>query len=825
MDALFRDFRHSLKRLRRDRTFTLTVLLTLALCVGANVVIFTVVHSVLLKPLPFEDPDRVVTLYNSYPGAGSARGSNGTVDFFERRAGVPAFEEVALYQLSGNTVGEAGSTERVRSLRVTPSLFGLLRVEARLGRTFTEDEMEVGNHRKVILTDSYWNEHFGGAPDVAGRTLRVDGVAYEIVGVLPASFQLPGQQDIRLVVPIAFDARARNIDNWHSNNFSMYARLAPGASIEQARAQSDALNSSLTDRWTAVPNARQLLEDVGFQTVIVPAHEDLVRDIAPTLYMLWAGVGFVLLIGCVNIANLMLARAHGRAGEVATQLALGAARARIGRQALTEAFVLAVVGSAFGILLGTLGLRAIRSAAVGALPGGAELTLSPTVLLFTMALAVGAALLFGLGPAIQLVRGDLSPVFRSDNRSGTASRGAVLLRNALVTGQVGLAFVLLIGAGLMLASFRQALHVDPGFDPEGVFTAFVPLPEARYPGATERRLFQEELRRQVSALPAVSGAALTSQLPFSGNNSNSVIAPEGYVAPPGESLLSPFQTNASPGYFEAMGIEVLEGRTFRDSDGPDAVNVIVLDEWLARRYFPDRSALGQRMVYGAPPGLDSVPESNLFTVVGVVASIKQYDLTAPESEFVGAYYFPTGQRPGAFMTVVARARTGDAEALTAPIRAVVRRLDAELPLFGIRSMEDRISESLARRRVPLVLLGVFAVVALFLAVVGIYGSLAYSVSQRTREIGLRMALGSAPDAVFRTVVGQGLRMIGGGLVLGAMASWFLSRLIQALLFGVAPTDPAVMLVVALVLAGAGTLACVLPARRATRVDPMVALGG
>lgn len=824
MHNLLRDVRRSLKLLWEEKTFSATVLTTLAVCIGANVAIYSVIHTLLLEPLPFDEPDALVTAFNAYPGAGASRAGAGTVDFFQRREQVSAFEEVAIYRQSGAAVGEPGSIERISTLQATPSLFGVLRVKPALGRSFTEDEMEEGNHRKVIVTHGYWQERFGGAPDVVGWDLRIDGEPYQVVGVMPEDFWMPNGGGLRLIVPTAFDEDDRDLENWHSNNFQMLARLAPGASVERAQAQIDALNERLIDEWP-VPNSRQLLEDAGFSTHVVPAAADLVRDVKDILYMLWAGVGFVLLIGCGNIANLMLARAQTQTGEVATKLALGAPRGRIGAQVLTEAVVMGVMGGVLGLGLGWAGLEGLRRLGATDLPRGTEIALDAPVILFTLALAVGAGVLFGAIPMVQLMRGDLSPVFRTEGRTGTANRRAVLLRNGLVTGQVGLAFVMLIGAGLMLLSFRAALAVDPGFEPQGVLTGYVSIPSSRYPDADARRRFWDRLRPEVEAIPAVARAGLTSSLPFSGSQSSSVITPEGYMPRPGESLLSPVQAVASPGYFETMRIRVEEGRSFQESDDADNPNVLVIDRWLADRYWPEGDALGRRMVWGAVPGQDSIPDDALYTIVGIVETIKHQDLTQPASEHVGAYYVNAAQVPGSFLTLTARARTGDAESLTPAIREVLKSLDPELPFFGVRTMESRIDDSLARRRIPLVLLGVFAAVALFLAVVGIYGALAYTVSQRTREIGIRMAMGSEPDRIFRDVVARGLAVTGAGLALGAIVAFLLTRLMQSLLYDVQATDLRVMVAVAALLALVALVACVLPARRATAVDPVSALGG
>ncbi len=821
METLLRDIRFGLKLLWKEKAFSGTVLLTLAVCIGANVAIFSVIEKVLLEPLPYKDAGRLVTLYNSYPGAGAERASNGSFDFFQRREHVPALQDVAEYQGWGNTVGEPGSTERVSTLRVTPSFFPLLGVQAAMGRTFTEDEMDVDNHRKVVLTDAYWREHFAGAPDVVGKDLRVDGEPYTIVGVLPESFHLVGRSDVAFILPIPFTPEQRTIESWHSNNYQMMARLRPGATIEQAMAQIKAMDEALIDQWP-LPNARQLLEDAKFNVKVVPAQEDMVRSVRPMLYMLFAGVAFVLLIGCVNIANLMLARSQVRAGELATKLALGARRTRVARQVLTEAVVIALVGGALGVGMGALGLRGLATLGVQNLPRGTEIGIDGPVLLFTTALAVTAGILFGSIPIAHVLRANLSAVFRTETRTGTSSKRAVLVRNAMVSGQVALALLMLVGAGLMLVSFRAALSVDPGFDPNGVFTAYVSLPQSRYSDGAARRQFTDELLREVRAIPGVQQASITSQLPFSGNNSSSVILPEGYMPQKGESILSPYQSWVGPHYFETMGIQLVQGRDFRESDGPDQPNAIILDQWLANRYFPRSSPLGKRMLWGTVPGADSISDDNYYTVIGVVKTVKQNDLTTPDAEHVGAYYFTYRQRPQGFMTLVARTAL-DPATLTAPIRAVLNRMDPELPLFGVETLQHRMDESLLVRKAPMMLLMVFAAVALFLAVIGIYGALAYSVTQRTREMGIRMAMGSAPGDIFRIVVAQGLRITAIGLVVGLAAALGLVRLIRSLLFGVQPTDPVVLALVVIVLAGVALVACVIPARRATRVDPVSAL--
>jgi predicted permease len=720
------------------------------------------------------------------------------------------------------------------------------------GRTFTEEEMEADNAQTVVLGHGFWQERFGGDPAAVGQSLRVDGRAFTIVGVLNEEFRFLGERESRFYLPIPFTAEDRSTENLHNNNYQMIAQLAPGATIEQAQSQIAALDLALLDE-VPYPNFGQILEDAGYHVEIHNLQADLLRDVRPTFIMLWVGVAFVLLIGCLNIATLMLARSNVRMRELATRMALGCDRMRLTRQLLTEAVLIALLGGGFGFLLGGGGLSLVRGMGVDALPRGSEVGIDAGILLFSMVVAVVTGIVFGAIPLTHVFRSDLSSVFRSDSRSGTMSRSMVLLRSAMVTGQVAIAFILLIGAGLMFASLRSALNVDPGFQPNSVLTGYLSLPDSDYPDADSRRQFIDAVLGDVRGLPGVTAAGITSMIPFGGGGSSSVIMPEGYVPREGESLLSPFRTTAGPGYFEALEIPLLEGRYFEESDDADGQRVIVIDEWLARRYFPNESPLGRRMLRGVT-GMTENQEENLYTIIGVVGDIKQFDLTESdhvgayyftykqeenlytiigvvgdikqfdltESDHVGAYYFTYKQMSPTFLTLTVRT-TVEPLTLTGQIREAVARVDPDLPFYYPETMAERVSESLVARRDPMMLLGGFAGVALLLAAVGIYGVLAYSVTQRTRELGIRMALGSSPAEVSRLVVLQGVKVIGLGLVIGLAGSVLLVRLIQSLLYGVQPTNPAVLLSVASVLTIVGISACLAPARRATRIDPTVAL--
>jgi predicted permease len=695
----------------------------------------------------------------------------------------------------------------------------MLGVQPAVGRTFTEDEMDVGNEQKIVLSYGFWQERFGGDAAAVGQTLRVDGRAFTIVGVLGEEFRFLGQRERRFYLPIPFTEEQRTPASLHNNNYEMIARLAPGATIEQASSQIAALDLSLLDE-VPFPNFGQLLEDAGYHVQVHDLRADLLRDIRPTFMMLWVGVAFVLLIGCLNIANLMLARSNVRLRELATRMALGSGPRRIARQLLTEAVLLAALGGVLGLAFGAAGLGLVAGMGVDDLPRGTQVGIDGGVLLFTMLIAVGTGVVFGAIPLSHVFRSDLNSLFRAEGRSGTASRSTIVLRSTMVIGQVAIAFVLLIGAGLMLSSLRSALSVDPGFEPSSVLTGFVALPESDYPDGESQVLFVDEMLRDVRALPGVTGASITSQIPFGGGGSSSVILPEGYMPSEGESLLSPWNTTVGPGYFEALGIPLVAGRYFAESDNQDARQAIIIDEWLAQRYYPNENPIGKRMLWGTLPDAEEDQEGNLFAIVGVVGSIKQNDLT--EEEQVGAYYFTYKQRPRGFMTLVVK--TGvEPLTVTTPVRQAVARIDPDLPFFQPETLEHRVSESLVARRTPMILLAGFAAVALFLAAVGIYGVLAYTVTQRTREIGIRMALGSSPGDVSRLVVFQGLKVLGLGIVVGLGGSLLLVRLIQSLLFGVAPTDPTVLASVAVVLMGVGVGACLLPARRATRINPTVAL--
>lgn len=816
-EILLRDLRHTVRALARSRGYSTTVLATLALCLGVTVAAWSVFDSVVLDPLPLHEPERLVRLDNAYPGAGVERASNGVPDYYDRQRDVPALGELAIFRTQGSTLLHGDVPERVSAMVATPSLFDVLEVTAHRGRLFTEEDGEVGNEEKVVLSHGLWQRLFGGEEAALGRDLRLDGTSHRIVGVAPPGFQVP-PYEADLWVPAAFTPEDRADERRHSNSWQMVGRLAPGSSVVQVQAQVDALNERNLERF---PQLATLLEDARFHTVVNPYQEELVRDIRPRLALLLGGALFVLLIGVVNVANLVLIRSSAKRRELATRSALGAGRGRLAGQLVLESVLLALVGGALGVLAGFWGLELLGALGADEIPRGAEIALDAQAIAVAGAAALAIGAILGLIPGFQAFRDDLSTIFREEGRTGSAGRGAVLARHGLVAAQVAFACVLLAGAGLLLASFSRLVAVDPGFEPEGVLTARVALPEVRYPDGAAQRAFAERWLERVRAVPGVEAAGLTDSIPFGGDTSSSVITVEGYTLKPGESVRAPFRRIVSPGYFEAMGIRLLRGRDFDSRDTADARQVVIVDEWLAEKYWPGRDPIGGRLVMGVPGVFEEGAEVEWKTVVGVVEEIRVTDLAGESVQ--GAYYFPFSQEPGGYMTLAAASSTGDPEAVAPALRDVLRDLDPELPLYGVEPLAASIDEALVEIRLPMVLAAVFAGLALFLAAVGIYGALAYAVVQRTREVGVRLALGSTPSEIFRLVLRQGLAILGAGLAAGLAGALWLARTLEGLLYGVGAFDPGVLLSVAGLLALVVVAASVVPARRATRVDPVVAL--
>ena len=809
-----------LRHLAKDRAFSLTAGLTLALCFGANAALFSVVHNVLLKPLAVPGSERILLNANSYPKAGAGDiGQSSAPAYFDRLRDMTVYSEQAMVDTRDQTIDQGGTPTLLHVGKVTPSYFRLAAVPPRLGRIFLDSEGEAGNEKKAILTEGQWRSQFGGDPAAIGRDIRIDGEPYTIVGVMPKGFRLL-LDDTVLYTPLVFTDQQKSEDARHSNNWYHLGRLKPGATLDQAQAQVDAINAANLDRF---PQYKELLVNAGFHTVVMRLQDYEVRHVKGILYLLWAGALFVLLIGCVNVANLVLVRSRARLRELATRLALGAGRLRVARQLMIETVTLSLLSAGGGLLLGEGALSLLRFLDLENLPRADEVGLDGTVVLYTLGLAVAMGMVLGLIPVLSAMPLNLALVLREEGRSGTVGRGARALRRGLVVSQVAFAYVLLIGAGLLLASFQRVLSLDPGFRAEGVVTASIQLPRTRYDTDDTVRRFTEEALRRLRTLPGAGGVGATDTIPFGGNHSDSVIIAEGHQMRPGESVISPMQVTVTPGYFETMGARLVTGRFFTAADDGKAPPVAIVDQKLARRFWPDQDPIGKRMYL--PSNINdllAVNDKTVFIqVVGVIADMKLEAMTEREGE-VGTYFFPQAQSPSHGLTFALRT-TGDPETLIGGVRAALSGLDRELPLFDVHGMPQRTAHALAGRRTPMLLAVGFGALAVCLSAIGIYGVLAYLVAQRTREIAIRIALGSSGRAVFALVLREGVVLLAGGFLLGALGLFAVRGALESQLYGVRPGDPLVIATFGAMLAAVALVACTLPARRATRIDPVLAL--
>jgi predicted permease len=818
MDLFLLDLKYGIRSLWRDKGFALTALLTFSVCIAANTALFAIVNSVLLRPLPVADANSILLMSNEYPNAGASGGNNSSSgDYFDRLREMTVFESQAVFRAHDQTVELNGSPQQIRGMQVTPSWFDLLRVSPALGRAFTREEGEIGADQEVILSHGLWQQLYAGDKAALGRDLRISGRPFKIVGVMPPDFTFI-EPEVRLWLPLAFTAEQKTVH--HSNNWYHIGRLKPGATLQQAQAQVNALNNENLERF---PEFKEILINAGFHTIVKPLQDMLTADIKKTLYLLWGGAFVVLLIGGLNIANLALARLALRRKELATRIALGAGRVQLLRQLILENLGLALLGGIGGIALGAGLLRTLTAIGLEHFPRAGEVRMDSTVILVSFALSLAAGLFVGLFPIGAISNIAISDALHEDSRTGTTGKKSRSVRQLLVAAQIGFAFALLMGAGLLLASFRLLSQVDPGFNSSGVLTASVALPRSRYAKPEERRDFMNRALPAVRAIPGVSLAGATEAIPLGGDHNDSVILAEGYQMKPGESLISPLNISVTPGYFEALGIHMVRGRSFDERDNDTAPHVVIVDERLAQHFWPNRDPIGRRMYMpGDTKDLLKVDEHTVWiTVVGVARTLRYENLEGSGAP-VGAYYFPNSQQPASGFTFTLKT-AADSGSVIRALRTEISRLDPDLALFDIHSMSERIDLSLSSRRTSMLLANAFGGVALFLATLGIYGVLAYLVARRTREIGIRVALGSTQAGVLKLVLREGFQLVVFGLILGLVGAAFLQKAVASEIYGVRPLDPLVLASVMAVLSVVALAACAVPARRAMRVDPMVAL--
>ena len=819
MEDLLRDIRLGARALIRDKGFAATVLATLAVGIAANTATFAIVHSVLLRPLPVPGADQIVLMANQYPKAGVPDSDNSSAgDYYDRLREVTALSQQALFRSTSQTVEIGGIPQQVQGMAVTPSFFPLIGIMPEYGRAFTPDEGEVGREQKVILSDSLWKSLYGADRSAIGRELRMGGRPYVIVGIMPAGFTFTDPK-VRLWIPLAFTASQKT--TYHSNNWHHIGRLKPGATIQRVQAQIAALNAANMDRFPAL---KPLLINAGYFTSVESFEHTIVKDVEPVLYLLWGGAAFVLLIGALNLANIALARLTARSKDLAMRIALGGGGLQLLRQSLVENLMISMAGGTAGILLGEGLLRGLVFLHFDRFPRASEVRIDGVVILVALGLAALVGVAIACLPLGRLMKLDVNRVLHDDSRTGTGGVATRRTRQVLAGAQIALAFVLLTGAGLLLISFRNLLHVDPGFSTDRVLIASTSAPRIRYKDDNALRALMNRSLASLRTLPGVESAGATTTVPFSGNYSDSVILAEGYQMRPGESVISPRQLTVTPGYLETMKIALVRGRYFTAADTESSKRVIIIDENLANRFWPNRDPIGRRMYQ--PQSANDILKTDANTrwleVVGVVRSVRMENLAGTGNR-VGAYYFPYAQNPFNGFSFAIKTSM-ESSALEPALRAQIAKIDPELALFGVRTMGEQSDLSLSSRRLTLILALGFAGVAVFLSVVGIYGVLAYLVTERRREIGIRIALGATRSRVVTLVLREGLLLAGLGLVLGAAGAAALQKAVASQIYGVRPLDPAVMGGVILLLAAATVAASLVPARRALEVDPVAILG-
>ena len=807
------DVRHAFRLLWKSKGITATTLVTLALGIGATTAIFSTVYSLMLKPLPYQEPKRIVELYSSAVKAGLDHMPANVPFYLDYSRNASSYESLGLWTFFYGLVGEKDSVVRTPGVRMTAEIFSILRIQPVIGAFFTKDQNKPGADKVVVLTQSYWQSQYGESPEVLGKEIRIDDEAYKVIGVAPRVIEAFDAR-MKFVVPLSWPPAAENPQGRYGVGIQLFGRLKPGVTAGQADAEAKILEKRYVDAGPAP--LKMFVERSGMTMNVGGVQEQRVEPVRPTLLMLQGGVAFVLLIGCFNVANLLLVRSNARQSEMAIRSALGAGRATIARQFLLESMLLTSLGAALGLGVAWGALRVTNFYLAKMLPQSLPASLDWRVLGFAVALALLIGLLIGLIPVFHIVRTNLAEVIQRSSRGASSSRSVRALSGILVVAQVAVALMLLTGAGLLIHSFAEALRVDTGLEPKNVVTARIALTRQYRASDDAANKIRERLLQAMREIPGVTSVALSFATPFQGGLPINAFTLENDTLPPGAPQPGAFRVIVTPGYRDTLGLKLVEGRFYEEAEMAPGRRLFVVDQSFARKFFPNGSAVGGRFSFGGRP---EKPE-DWPSIIGVVKDVPHNGVDEKSGNpFI--YQIMQGGRPGG-LTLFVRTSRPAADVVSA-LRDKVRAIDPALPLFEAGGLEEAVDSSFDNRRAVMLLLAAFAGLALFLSALGIYGVLAYDVSQRTREIGVRSAIGASRGQIAGLIVRQGLWKGGIGVVLGLIGAALLSRSMTSLLFNVRPTDPAVYAAVSFVLIAVALLASYLPARRAARIDPLIAL--
>ena len=806
MGTLWQDLRYAVRMLLKKPGLTFIAVLTLALGIGAVSSIFSVVNAVLLRPLPYPEAEQLVRVGGINLKTGKGPGTLSPPDFYDWQARNNVFESMAVYDGWSPSLTRQGEPERITAARVSANFFNVLRVSPQLGRAFLPQEEQRGNHLAVILSHKLWQRRFGADREIIGKTITLNGESYAVVAVMPPDFEMPRFSGIGFEEPELWAPFAPDLSQWGRSGRSVDAaigRLKPGVGLQQAQAEMLSIGQALQQQYPE--------SNINASIGVVSLHEQLVGNVRRPLLIFLVAVSLVLLIVCANVANLQLARSMARKKEMAVRTALGASRLRIIRQLLTESILLSVVGAGFGLLLSLWATDFLVALGSDSIPHPGKIGIDARVLGFTLLLTVLTGILFGLAPALHASKTDLNQALKEGGGKGTGGSTRSRLRSLLVVSEIALSLLLLVGAGLLIKSFLRLQDVSPGFNPRNVLTMYVFLPGAKYGEDQQQSAFFDESLQRIQALPGVEAVGVTSNLPISGNYDRVGLYVEDRPVASREDVPDIERYMINNDYFKAMDVPLHEGRSFGTQDIAESLPVALINETAARRYWPNESAIGKR--------IRTDPESPWRTIIGVAGDVRHYNL---ETDVSMQLYLPYKQVPTQMMTFVVRTKDNPS-GQAAAVRNQIWAVDKDQPVYNVKTMQQLVTESVAQRRFTMLLLGLFAVIAMFLSMVGIYGVMSYTVSQRIQEIGIRVALGAQGRDVLKLILGHGMMLALMGVGLGLGGAIVTTRIISSLLYGVTATDPLTFASVAIALTGAAFIACYIPARRATRVDPMVAL--